>query len=449
MAERPQLHPEQVDTIVIGAGPAGSTTAATLAKAGRSVLVLERRSHPRFHIGESMLPPTMLILKELGALDLTLAQGYPVKHGAEFSGGRRGRYGRIPFAGQGPGRQHVTFQTERAHFDRILCQFAQDCGATVLQGANVSDLVLDGQDRVVGVRYQHGGATYTTRAPFVVDAGGRGSKISQSFGLRRPIDRQRMVAVFRHLTGLDERHNPGMEGDIQIGEHPDGWVWAIPLWSDTISLGAVMPREVMQRADDRQALLEEHVSQISRIKQRITGTKPAGELRVETDYLYYSDRITGPGWLMVGDSACFFDPIFSAGVFLAMMTGLKAGKAVDQCLSKPERADEIQLAYSNFYKTGYDTYARLIYAYYEAHYNLRSFLRSAGFDVSGDELGENKWVARLMSGDFWNQRNTLVQHLHHESRWDTFAPFEPAWGCPFYEDLNAAEEAAEAQSAGA
>lgn len=393
-----------------------------------------------------MLPPTMLILKEMGALDRVLAQGYPVKHGAEFTGGRQGKFGRIPFAGQGPGRQPVTFQTERAHFDKLMLDFAAETGAHVLHEAVVHDLIQDG-DRVVGVRYEHEGHALTAYAPYVVDAAGRSSKVSQAFGLRRSIDRRRMVAVFRHFTDLDEAQNPGVEGDIQIGEHIDGWVWAIPIWPDTISVGACMPRKVLQRATDREALFAEHVSRIDRIQRRLTGTRPATELKIETDYMYYSDTVTGPGWFLVGDSGCFFDPIFSAGVFLAMVTGWRAGTTIDAILADPSGAERAQDAYAAFYKTGYDMYARLIYAYYEAGYSLRGFLKSAGLDIEGDELGRNKWVSRLVSGDFWNPRNFLVRHLREQTRYDTFAPFTPAWGCPFYEELNVAEEALEARGA--
>ncbi|MFC9057717.1 NAD(P)/FAD-dependent oxidoreductase [Streptomyces sp. NPDC057074] len=441
MTDSAQNPSELFDVIVIGAGPAGTTAAAKLAQSGRSVLVLERRSLPRFHIGESLLPPITAILQELGAYDRFLEQGYVLKHGAEFSGGRKGRFGRIPFAGQGPGRHHVTFQVERAHFDKTLADVAQDSGATVLQEATVHELLQDGE-RVVGVRYEHGGRTHTAHASYVIDAGGRASKVAQTFGLRRSIENLRMVAAFQHFKGLDERYNPGVEGDLQIGGHSEGWVWAIPIWSDTISVGAVMPRELLHGVADREAVFRDHVSRISRITERLTGTIPLGDLKVETDYCYYSDTITGDGWFMAGDSACFFDPIFSGGVFLAMATGLRAAQSVDAILDRPEQADELQLAYSNFYKTGYDVYGRLIYAYYGANYSLRDFLQSAGFDISGDQLGSNKWVARLVSGDFWNPRNVLLRHLRDQPQWDTFAPFEPHWGCPFYEDLNVAEDEA-------
>lgn len=431
--------PNAVDVVVIGAGPGGTTTAARLAKAGRSVLLLERRTLPRFHVGESMLPPTNALLEQLGALDLVRQQGYVVKHGAEFSGGNSGKFGRIPFAGQGPGRHLSTFQVERAHFDQTMARFAQQCGATLVEGANVEDILTDG-DTVVGVRYRVAGRTQEVRARHVVDAGGRASQIAHKFGLRRPIEGLRMVAVYRHLTGVDERNNPGYEGDIQIHGHADVWVWAIPIWPHTISVGAVMPQSVL-RAGNAEELFTDHVAHAPRISARIRDTRPVGDVHVETDYCYYADTIAGPGWTLVGDAACFVDPIFSGGAFLAMTTGLRAADTVHEILAEPHRTAELANAYSNFYKTGYDVYARLIYAYYEYDYNLRPFLKAVGFDVAGDELADNKWLVRLLSGDFWTEQNVLTHRLREQSKWDTFAPFEPEWGCPFYEHINQAEMA--------
>ncbi|WP_242883840.1 NAD(P)/FAD-dependent oxidoreductase [Actinomadura litoris] len=430
-----QSHPESVDVVVIGAGPGGCSTATRLAQAGRSVLVLEARPLPRFHIGESLLPPTMALFERLGLLERVKEQGFVPKHGAEFSGPSPHRFGRVPFAKQGPGRYPSAYQVERERFDKMLADFAQEHGARLIEEATVHDLLQE-DGRVVGVRYEHEGVSHTVRAEWVVDAGGRGSKIAKSFGLRHYVDRLRMVAVFRHFANLDESKNPGYEGDIQIGRHKDGWIWAIPIRKDVISVGSVMRREVLQEGDPA-ALLDDHVQRVPRIIQRIEGTSP-GEVHVETDYCYYADTVAGPGWFMVGDAACFFDPIFSGGVLLATATGVRAAETIDTLLKEPGRTVELQTAYSNFLKTGYDTYSRIIHAYYEHGYNVRPYLEAVGLDREELRWYDNPWVVRLLSGDLWS-KSELNQELRKVARWDTFAPFERDLECPFYAELNAAE----------
>jgi flavin-dependent dehydrogenase len=434
MSENPST--QSVDVIVIGAGPAGSTAAAVLAEAGRSVLFLERRTLPRFHIGESQLCYTAELLNQLGLYDEVAAQGFPVKRGAEFVF-PDGDFRRTDFCDQGPGRQPTTFQVERSHFDQLLAHNARRKGAQLIEQAMVHELLTDDSGRVNGVRYETGGESHTAHARWVLDAGGRASKAAHQFNTRQEIPWLKNVAVFRHFDDLDESQNPGFEGDIQIGGHADGWIWAIPIRSDVISVGAVMPRSVLRAGENPEAVFQEHLSRTPRIEQRLNGATARPDLQIETDYCYYSDTVTGPGWMIAGDAGNFIDPIFSGGTCLAVATGVQCAKTIDRMLDEPERTEELQQTYSNLYKTGYDSYTRLISAYYESDYQLGAYLRKQGFAIDRDP-----WFARILSGDFWTDQNPFTQWLRQQRRWDTFAPFELHNHCPVYPELDAEERAA-------
>jgi FADH2-dependent halogenase len=423
------------DAVVIGGGPAGAVCAATLAKQGCSVVVLERQAFPRFHIGESMLPYMVGMLERLGLLDAVKAQGYVVKRGGEFidpTGMKFFNAGvfRADFAKQGVGRHSETFQVDRSHFDQIMLGQAQQAGARVVHQARVTELMMTGK-RSTGVRYQHDGQERELSASYVVDASGRAGTIAHRFGLRKTIDKLRMVAVFRHYEGLDERHNPGHEGDIQIGSHPEGWVWAIPLSRSKISVGTVMPRAVL-RGKTPQQVFAEHAARVPRITQRLTGTRPCTQFWVETDYCYHADQVTGSGWLMIGDAGCFGDPMFSGGVLVAMVTGAHAATTIAQVLAEPAAENRLMTEYANFFKTGYDTYVRLIFSFYESE--LVSTLADANATTSRDKL--ETYMVRLLGGDFWSAHNPIAAALRANREWDTFAPFKPVFGCPVYPELD-------------
>ncbi|HEY2576601.1 MAG TPA: NAD(P)/FAD-dependent oxidoreductase [Streptosporangiaceae bacterium] len=440
-ADRPGQLPASVDVVVIGAGPAGSIAALTLAEAGRSVLILERRSLPRFHIGESQLCYTAEILRQAGLYDEAKAQGYPVKTGAEFIF-PNGDFRRTNFADQGPGRFPTTFQVERSHFDHFLATSAVSRGAILVQNAVVHELITEPDGRISGVRYEIDGEQGTVHASWVLDCGGRASKAAQHFRTRKEISWLRNVAVFRHYDGLDERHNPGVPFDIQVAGHPDGWIWAIPIWPTIISVGAVMSRDTLRAIGDPETALDLHLARAPRVLQRLTGATARQDVRVETDYCYYSNTVTGAGWMMAGDAGNFIDPIFSGGTFLALASGREAGRTLNRILTAPQTEREQRLAYSNFYKTGYDSYTRLISAYYESGYKLGAYLRQRGFSVEADSH-----FARVLSGDFWSDTNAFTRYLRSQPQWDTFDPYEPVTECPVYPELDRAERAGMARDA--
>lgn len=418
---------DRTEVVVIGGGPGGSICATELARRGRSVTLLERTRFPRFHIGESMIPYMAGLLERLDLLERVAAVDYPRKVGAEFTSDT-GRYRRVSFKNQGSGRRHETFQVERGHFDAQLLSYARESGVRVLEDTRVRQILVE-DDRVTGVVAERDGCATPVRARFVVDASGRAGTVIRHFGLRHTIDKLRMVAVFQHFAGLDERHNPGWEGDIQIGNHADGWVWAIPIWRDTISVGTVMPRAVF-RSRPAGEIFDDHRRRIPRIVKRMTGTRPSGELRVETDYCYFSDRITGPGWLAVGDAGCFVDPIFSGGVYLAMATGRRAAELLTAVLDGTVSESEARHTYSAFYKTGYDTYSRLIHAFYEYNFNFSHYRASLPDHI------QNRDISLVLSGDFWSQHNRFADELRSRAEWATFAPYDRAFGCPVYPELD-------------
>lgn len=426
---------KSADVVVIGGGPAGAISAYVLAKQGHSVVLLERDEFPRFHIGESLLPYMMGLFERIGIRDAVQSQGYVPKFGGEFIDPTETKFFsgvfRADFTLQGEGRFDRAFQVERARFDGMLVEEAGKAGAEVHLGAHVGDLLME-DGRMVGVRYTKDGEEHEVSSQYVVDASGRAGRIAHKFGLRKTLEKLRMVALFRHYEGLDEQHNLGVEGDIQVGAHGDGWVWAIPLSKDVISVGTVMPRDVLRAAAGQEEVFQEHVARVPRITTRLTGTRPIMDLKVEADYCYHADTVTGPGWLMVGDAGCFGDPMFSGGVLVASATAVRAAENLSEALKNPQDADRLIDDYEGFFKTGYDTYIRLIHAFYDGE--LISVAADAGRTTSRDAL--ERYLIRLIGGDFWSEHNAVAQEMRRRPEWDTFSPFQRVFGCPSYPHLD-------------
>ncbi|MSU64144.1 MAG: NAD(P)/FAD-dependent oxidoreductase [Pedosphaera sp.] len=319
------------DAIIIGGGPGGSSAATFLARAGRRALVLEKEHFPRFHIGESLLPYNRRLFADMGVLDKLEAAGFVRKFGAQFHLGNGSKATKFVFREGRFTREPEAMQVERAHFDELLLRHAEESGADVREGWTVGSFVSDTDG--VAIEAKNGsGETHKFRGRFLIDASGRGNMTGNQEGLREIHPRLKKLAVFGHFSGVQVDEGP-KAGDTIIVRLEDKWFWLIPLNRDKVSVGCVLDKEEFAVArEDAGKLFHRLVQSSAVMRERMSASKLLMPIQTTTDFSYRNRRFVGQRLLRVGDAAGFMDPIFSAGVYLAMYSGRLAATAVAESL---------------------------------------------------------------------------------------------------------------------
>jgi flavin-dependent dehydrogenase len=407
-----QSHPEATlepgrtsdtcEILVIGGGPAGSTIAALLAERGFDVLLLEKDRHPRFHIGESLLPLNLPLFEHLGIADAINRIGMP-KWGVDFVSPTHSRTVTFEFGDAWDKSLPYSFQVRRSEFDHILLRNAAAKGARVLEGWRVAEVDLTHADRVEVTTKAEAGQEHRWRARFLIDASGRDTLVANRLGLKQRNRRHGSAAVYGHFTGA-RRQTGRAAGNISIFWFDHGWLWFIPLADGTTSIGAVCPPDYLKsRKTDVTTFFCDTIAKAPKLAERLSDAALIGPATATGNYSYQARNMSGSNYLLLGDAYAFIDPVFSTGVYIAMSSAFRAADAVTTAMRTPRDAEQALAQFDADIRRGITRFSWFIYrmnqpALRDLFMNPRNVLRvreaMLSF-LSGDVFGPSPVHRRL------------------------------------------------------
>ena len=383
------------DVLVVGGGPAGSTIAALLAERGRDVVMMEKAHHPRFHIGESLLPANAKLFEKLGVRDQVERIGLP-KWGVEFVSPDHGHTASIEFADAWDKTMPYAWQVRRSELDELLFRNASARGARTLEGHCVRDVAFDDDGATLTVELDDG-ARQTWRTQFVVDGSGRDTLLANHFKSKKKNERHNSAALYGHFTGA-RRLKGREEGNISVFWFAHGWFWFIPLADGTTSIGAVCwPYYLKSRKKPLAEFFRDTIALCPELAERLSAAKLAGdEVHATGNYSYSSTHCSGERYLMLGDAFAFVDPVFSSGVYLAMHSGFEGARVVEAALDESRRAPALRRRFERTMKRGPREFSWFIFRV--TNPTMREF-----FMAPANPLRVKEAMISLLAGDIFGK----------------------------------------------
>jgi len=355
------------DVIIMGGGPAGLTLGCYLAQSGIDCLVLEKANHPRPHVGESLMPSAVRIIREIGFHDLVESAGFPHSGGVIYrpAVGFDVTLAYADFPQEGVD-QTYTYHVDRARFDMLLMKHAETQGVRVVQGVGVDEVVFDEDGRATGVRARLGGETVDLDAKVVVDAAGRTTRIGRQLDLREDHSIFDQFALHAWYVDVERgRHKTADYTHVFFLPEVRGWAWQAPIDDEITSIGLVASREAYQEAElDIEDFFEASLRRNRKLARATRRAKRINDLKGEVNYSYRLSRVCGDSWVAIGDAARFIDPIFSSGVSVAMHAARDAAERVRAAIESGDTSRSAFEPYEDRILTGaaiWDDFIRLFY----------------------------------------------------------------------------------------
>ena len=364
------------DVVVIGGGPAGSTTATLLAQQGYKVELFERERFPRFHIGESLIPETYWVLRRLNMLPKMHQSHFVKKFSVQFVSASGRLSAPFYFWDNKPHECSQTWQVVRSEFDQMLLNNAREHGVQAHEGVRVLEVLFDG-DRAVGVKIRPAnGPDRDVMAKVVVDASGQQAMLQNRLRLRVWDPMLNKGAIWTYWEGAyrDEGRDEGATMVLQTASK-NGWFWYIPLHGDRVSVGVVAPFDYLFKGrESHEHTYQTEVENCPAVKSRVANARRVTGYFATKDYSYRSKAVAGNGWVLVGDAFGFLDPLYSSGVLLALKSGEMAADAIADGLAAGDTSAEQLGRWGAVFNEGVDRMRRLVCEYYDG-FSFGEFVR--------------------------------------------------------------------------
>lgn len=364
------------DCLVIGGGPAGSVSSSIVAEAGYDVVMIERATHPRPHVGESLMPATNEVIQRLQVKDRIAELNFLRKVGVQFVNAAGKASKPFFFRKHDDSDESETWHVDRAKLDHCLFDNAAEKGVRTMEavrflqmdtldtGKHSVTVSINGQKRVINPRV-------------VIDASGQQSVLANHFKIKQLEERRKNISIWTYYESANHSFSDEAVTIIAKTAEANGWFWLIPVGNKTLSVGLVGEVDrIHSSGSNNEERFKHFVDQNEFVRNYLDSLEltRSDDFIAAKDFSYKASQPAGDGWVLAGDALGFIDPVYSTGVLLALKTGELAGDAVVECLEANDFSQSKLGAWYPKYQEKVSLLRQLVDLFYDPDFSFGEFI---------------------------------------------------------------------------